>query len=122
MFRPPGARPSSAYISTRVTKIAPDSKLATIDDVFVAAYRESLRRQYPENAFEVRQTRKIFIGGAPAVRYDYGYISNFGVRRAIMVLAIRNGYLIGVACDSVEQAYAIYEKSFESLFTTFKFQ
>ena len=121
MFRPPGARPSSAYISTRVTKIAPDSKLATIDDVFVAAYRESLRRQYPENAFEVRLTRKIFIGGAPAVRYDYGYISNFGVRRAIMVLAIRNGYLIGVACDSVEQAYPIYEKSFENLFTSFKF-
>lgn len=122
MFRPPAARPSSAYISTRVTKLAPDSKLATIDDVFVAAYGESIRKQFPDNAFELRQTRRIFIGGAPAVRYDYGYVSNYGVRRAIMVLAIRNGYLIGVACDSVEQAYPIYEKSFEGLITTFRFQ
>ncbi|MBK6314582.1 MAG: hypothetical protein IPF53_09790 [Blastocatellia bacterium] len=122
MFRPAGARPSSAYISTRVTKIAPDSKLTEIDDVFIAAYRTALRQQYPENAMEVRLTRKIFIGGAPAVRFDYGYISNFGVRRAIMVLAVRNGYLIGLACDSVEQAYPIYEKSFETLFTTFKFR
>lgn len=122
MFRPAGARPSSAFISTRVTKIAADSKLTTIDDVFVAAYKASLQQQYPENAFEIRQTRKIFVGGAPAVRFDYGYISNYGVRRAIMVLAVKNGYLIGIACDSVEQAYSIYEKSFEGLMTTFKFR
>lgn len=122
MFRPPSARPSSAYISTRVTKIAPDSKLTTIDEVFVAAYAESLRRQFPENAFEIRQTRKIFVAGAPAVRYDYGYVSNYGVRRAYMLLAIKNGYLIGVVCDSVEQAWPVYEKSFEGLVTTFKFR
>lgn len=122
MFRPPGARPSSAYISTRVTKIAPDSKLGEIDDTFVTAYRVSLRKQYPENSMEIRQTRRIFVGGAPAVRYDYGYISNYGIRRAIMVLAVKNGYLIGLACDSVEQAYPIYEKSFENLITTFKFR
>lgn len=122
MFRPPGSRPSSAYISTRVTKIAADSKLGSVDDLFVASYTASLQQQYPENAFEIRQTRRFFLDGAPAVRFDYGYISNYGVRRAIMVLAIRNGYLVGLACDSVEQAYPIYEKSFEGLLTTFKFR
>jgi len=122
MFRPPEARPSSAFISARVTKLPADTPLKTVDDQFVAAYREALKRQYPDGAFEVRQTRKIFLGGQPAVRYDYGYISNLGVRRAFMVLSVRNGYLVGIACDSVEQAYPMFEKAYENLVTNFKFR
>lgn len=122
VFRPPGARPTSAFISTRVTKLAKDSTLVSIDDQFVASYTDSLRQQFPEKAFELRQTRKFFLDGAPAVRFDYGYISNYGVRRALLVVAIRNGYLVGLSCDSVEQAHPIYEKTFEGLVTNFKFR
>jgi hypothetical protein len=122
MFRPPSSRVTSAFISTRVTKIAPDDQHKAVDDAFLAAYAETLRGQHPENTFDLRQTRKIFLGGEPAVRYDFGYISNYGIRRAVLVLCVRKGYLVGISCDSADQSYPIYEQAFESLVTTFKFK
>jgi hypothetical protein len=122
MFRPAGARPTSAFVSTRVEKIPPGDRLSAVDDAFVAAYAESIRGRHPQNTFELRSTRRIFLGGEHAVRYDYGYVSNYGIRRAILVLCVRKGYLVGISCDSAEQSYGLYEQAFEGLVAGFKFK
>jgi hypothetical protein len=122
MFRPPSSRPTSAFVSTRVTKVRADSPFKSVDDGFVAAYAETVRAQHPPNAFEMRQTRKIFLGGEPAVRYDYVYVSDYGIRRAIMILCIRKDYLIGVSCDAADQSFPLYEQAFETLVAGFKFK
>lgn len=122
MFRPPNARPTAAFISTRVAKLQPADPHRAVDDAFVASYTDVLKSQHEEGPFEVRQTRRIFLGGEPAVRYDYTYVSNFGIRRAILVLCVRREYLVGVSCDSAEQSYSMYDQAFESLVSGFKFK
>jgi hypothetical protein len=122
MFRPAGARPTSAYISMRVTKLAPTDAFSPADDAFVTAYSELVRSQHPTDGFEMRQTQKIFLGGEPGVRYDYGYISNYGVRRAILTLCVRKGYVVAISCDAAEQSFGLYERTFEGLVAGFKFK
>lgn len=122
IFRPLGARRTSAFISTRVAKLEKDSKLQTIDDTFVSTYSETLRKQHPPEAYQLYQTRKIFAGNEVAVRYDYGYVSNYGIRRAILLLSIHDGYIVAVACDAPEQTFVSYQKVFEALVTGFRFK
>jgi hypothetical protein len=122
VFRPPGARRTSAFVSTRVTKLGPNDALTKVDDAFVATYAATLRDSHPENAFEMKQTRTLFLGGETAVRYDYGYISNYGVRRAILVLCVHKGYVVAISCDSADTSFGRYEPAFESLVTGLKFK
>ncbi len=122
MFRPPNARQTAAYISTRVTKL-PDTEVhKTVDDGFVAAFGDTVKAQHPEDMFELRQTRKLFLGGEPAVRYDFNYVSNIGIRRALLVLCVRKGYLVGITCDAADQSYAMYDQAFEGLVAGFRFK
>jgi hypothetical protein len=122
MFRPAGARPTSAYISMRVTKLDPNDAFSAADDSIVATYTELVRRQHPPDGFEIHGTRKIFLGGEPAVRFDYGYISNYGIRRSILTLCVRKGYLVAVSCDAAQQSFGIYERVFEGLVSGFRFK
>lgn len=122
MFRPRGSRPTSAYISTRVTKLDPNSPYASINDAFVTAYADGLKAQHPQGTFEMKAITRIFLGKEAAVRYDYGYISNYGIRRAITVLTVRKGYLVGVTCDAVDQAFSLFNGVFENLVSSLRFK
>ena len=63
---PAGARPTSAFISLRVTKLGPNDTFSATDDSIVAAYTELVRGQHPSDGFEIHGTRMMF-GGRPAV-------------------------------------------------------
>jgi hypothetical protein len=121
MFRPPNPRPTSAFIHAQVAK-APSEKFTKVDDAFVAEYAQFLKRAYPADFFELKLTRRVFLGGEAAVRFDYVYVSNTGIRRAILAVCPRGGYVVGIACDSAEQGYAVYERAFENLLANFKFK
>jgi hypothetical protein len=123
MFRPPNARPMSAFISARVTKAPADFPHATVDDAFLTDYAKRVTDSHNGGgSFEMRAVRKITLGGAPAARYDFVYLTNLGVRRAVIVMCLRDGYLVGLTCDAVEQGYPLYEQAFESLVSTFRFK
>jgi hypothetical protein len=122
IFRPPNSRPMSAFISARVTKIGDGFQFKAVDDAFVDAYASLVASNFAAETFELRAKRRVTLGGEPAARYDYVYISNLGIRRAILVMTMRSGYLIGVSCDSVEQGYPIYERAFENLVSGFRFK
>ncbi len=121
-FRPPGSRPTSPYVGTRVTKLGPELPFSVVDDAFVAKYQEIIRGRYPTDGFEMRQARKIFLGGAQAVRFDYAYISNLGIRRSILLLCIQKGYLLAISCDAPDQSFPMFEQAYEHLVAGFKFK
>lgn len=122
IFRPPNARATSAFISARVTKIDGSYAFKTVDDDFLAAYAKTLVASFPPETLEMRAVRRVTLGGEPAARYDYAYISNLGVRRGILVMCLRDGYIVGISCDAVEQGYPVYEGAFENLVTGFRFK
>lgn len=122
VFRPPNSRPTSAFVGASVTKAAPGYPFSAVDDAFLAAYAQQIVATHPPETVEMRAMRRVTLGGEPAARYDYVYLSNLGVRRAVVVMCLRNGYIVGVNCDAVEQGYSVYEQAFESLVSSFRFK
>jgi hypothetical protein len=121
-FRPPGARETSAAITTFANKTQPNDPLTTITDAFVATYSARLRSLYGPGLCEIRRTERTTLDGESAVRFHYVYVANIGTRRATIALCARGGYIIGVACDAAESGFPLYEKAFESVYTSFKFK
>jgi hypothetical protein len=122
-FRPPGGRATSASITTFTGIPSKESPFAAINEPFVQAYTTRLRNLYGPGLSEIQRTSRTTLDGEPAVRFDYAYVSyDLGARKVALVICLREGYLVGVACEAAESGFAVYEKAFENVFSSFKFK
>lgn len=122
VFRPPGARPTSASITTRILKPAPGDHFVTVDSSFIDTWKERLRASFAEGTFSLSVISPLMLGGEPGVKFDYVVITNEGTRRVYLALAMHKDYVVGIACEAAQQGFPIYEKAFDRTLSEFKFQ
>lgn len=122
VFRPEGARPTSPMIASFVSRVESGGKLSAINADFIQTYSERLRGMYAEGTFELLAATQTTMGGLPAVRYDFAYISQAGMRRGILGLCVKDGFVIGVSCDCAETAYRIFKDAFDRVYSSFRFK
>lgn len=121
-YRPGSARRTSPLIRIFVHKQG-DAEAQEANNAFVQAYTEKIRGMFKPGMCEIQRTSTTRLGDSTAARFDMSYVSEEGgMRRVILVLTIRDGYLVGVSCDSAESGFPLYQTSFENAISGFKFQ
>jgi hypothetical protein len=121
-YRPGVARRMSPLIRVFTQKQTADLP-AELNAAFVQSYAERIRGMFQPGMCEIQRSVASKLGDSTAVRYDLTYVSDEGgLRRAILVLGIRDGYIVGISCDAAESGFLIYHPSFENAIAGFKFQ
>jgi len=121
-YRPESGRRTSPLIRVFTHKQGA-SEAQVADNAFVQAYTEKIRGMFKPGMSEIQRTTTTRLGDNTAVRYDMTYVSEEGgIRRVILVLTIRDSYLIGISCDAADSGFTIYQTLFENAISGFKFQ
>jgi hypothetical protein len=121
-FRPGTARRMSPLIRVFTFK-QPTDLPSELNATFVQLYSERIRGMFRAGMCEIQRSVPSKLGDGTAIRYDLTYISEEGgMRRVILVLGMRDGYIVGISCDAAESAYPLYQPSFENAVAGFKFQ
>jgi hypothetical protein len=120
-YRPGTARSTSPVIRVFTYK-QPAEASAEVNAAFVQAHAERIRGMFKPGMCEIQRSSASKLGESPAVRYDLTYVSDEGgLRRVILVLGIRDGYVVGLSCDAAESGFVIHQPSFENAIVGFKF-
>jgi hypothetical protein len=120
-YRPGTARNTSPLIRVFTYKQPPDAP-AEVNPAFVQTNAERIRGMFRPGMCEIQRSTSSRLGEAPAVRFDLTYVSDEGgLRRVILVLGIRDGYVVGLSCDAADSGFNIHQPGFENAITGFKF-